>query len=67
MPAATAGQQQQQQRGGKECRLSGGLARASADPVRGSGDGGSPVSRVVEEKGKGEEKVGAGFAGTMGG
>lgn len=50
MPSATAGQQQQQEQEGKECRLSGGLSRMIGDPVEGSGDGGSPVSWVVEER-----------------
>ncbi|KAK2820697.1 hypothetical protein Q5P01_023656 [Channa striata] len=35
---------------GKECRLSGGLGGVMADPGGGSGDGGSPVSRLVEER-----------------
>ena len=43
---------------GKECRLSGGLGRVKADPARGSGDDGSPVSWVVEERKR--RKVGEG-------
>lgn len=34
----------------KECRPSGGLGRMVADPIRGSRDGGSPVSWVVVER-----------------
>ncbi len=43
---------------GKECRLSGGLGRMIADPVGGSGDDGSPVSWVVEERERSEESKG---------
>ena len=46
---------------GKECRLSGGLGRVIADPVGGSGDDGSPVSWVVEEREEWGEKGGVGL------
>lgn len=41
--------------GGGSWRLSGGLGRMIGDPVGRSGDGGSPISRVVAETGEKRE------------
>lgn len=41
--------------GGGSWRLSGGLGRMIGDPVGGSGDGDSPISRVVAETGEKRE------------